>query len=595
MNTPRLSRQTLVTLLVTLWSVVFGGIRIFAWDSLKSGFIDVRPLPRAARMLVWVGLVIVFLMIASIFFNETLRLSGTLEALPLSSSGTHGVFVPSLAVPLSYLATILAWSFFLTGALHVQVAVRWLVLLSFFVFGLSPGFAGMLRGATTDEPMILVLTVGAGVIAVVLLLAAFILLPRRRAPLAFEFIFMLALVGGLFVLSLYAAAESTRRSTIDFVTGYLVPNVVTDPRNLITPMLYLSGAEMIGFGISLTGWGTLSVQRFARPWIVIALLIALLAYRWVSFLTNELLPGVSIDQIQQWLGALLAGIVLLPVAVWRARHTFPDRVPLKLVMGLIFSIVLPQLIFIIIIFVVSGSFAVIATTSNDLTLLDRVMTPFTTLSEIIRSALYLQLALTGVLVAYFAIRRQRWTVAAFGMVFAWTQFVWWFMENGRPLQEWRYQYSDMEPWILLTLTALTIYWGVRRALTPSRALALLGLVFFAWVLNFTDFLDNPLALFFGFAGIFFTAFGILWGVLTAGGKFANFTSVRFPRLNRIVLYLGYVLLTLNLTHWYTVTHNVEEQVFNGDITLSGLRVFGYTAAYIVFVEGGRALFKSTDA
>lgn len=591
MMPPRVSRQTLTTLLVALWSILFGGIRIFAWDSLKRGFIDIRPLPRVARLLALVGLVMVFIFIASIFFNDTLRLSGALEPLPLGSTGTHGIFVPALAVPLSFLASILAWTFLITGALHVQVAVRWLVLFAFFLFGLSAGFAGMLQGANSENPNLLTVTVLIAVGAVVLLIISFLVLPRLHLPLVVEFILMLALTGGLFVLNFYGAAESSRLGTVDFVSGYLVPDVVTNPRTLITPLLYLSGAEMIGFGISLSGWGTLSAQRYARPWIVVVLLVALLGYRWFSFLTNDMLPGVSIEQIQQWLGALLAGIVLIPVALWRARHAYPDHVPLKLVMGFILSIIVPQILIIIVITVVTSYFSVTATDPNALAVMDRVTFPLQTLSEWLRSGLYLQLATTGALVAFFAVRRQRYTVAAFGIVIAWTQFVWWFMENGRPLQAWRYQYSDIEPWILLALTTLTLYWGIQKQLTPPRALALLGLVFFAWVLNFTDFLDNPLALFFGFAGIFFTAFGILWGVLTAGGKFANFTSLRFPRLNRIVLYLGYVLLTLNLTHWYTVTHNVEEQVFNGDLTLTGLRIFGYTAAYLVFVEGGRALFK----
>ena len=69
---------------------------------------------------------------------------------------------------------------------------------------------------------------------------------------------------------------------------------------------------------------------------------------------------------------------------------------------------------------------------------------------------------------------------------------------------------------------------------------------------------------------------------------------QFPRLNRIILYLGYVLLTLNLTHWYTVTHDVEQQSLNTAITLTGLRIFGFTAAYLVFVEGGRTLFHKED-
>src|SRR5262249_14115184 len=154
-----------------------------------------------------------------------------------------------------------------------------------------------------------------------------IVLPRVRAPLAFEFVIMLALVGGLFVIGMYAAAASSRLGGVDFVSGYLVPDAVTNPRNLIIPLLYLSGAEIINFGISLTTWGTRSAQRYAANWMIVILLIALLVYRWFSFIFYDVLPGVSMDQLQQWAGALLAGVVLIPVAIWRARKPFPDRVP----------------------------------------------------------------------------------------------------------------------------------------------------------------------------------------------------------------------------------------------------------------------------
>lgn len=591
MRLPPISRQNAVTFVLSIWTILIGGVRIFAWDSLKEGFIDVRPLPRVARVMSLVGMVMVFLFIASILFNTALRSSGTLEPLPLDSSGTRGIFVPSAAVPISFIAAILAWTLLITGALHVHVGVRWAILIGFLVFGLSSSFAGLLKAATTDRPELLNLTIGVAVGAVILLVASFLLLPRLRLPLVLEFVLMLALVGGLFVLNLYVSAESSRLSTVDFVSGYLVPDVATTPRTLITPMLFLSGAEMINFGVSLTGWGAQSAQRYGTPRVIGALLIALLGLLWFSFLTNNVLPGISTDQLQQWGGALLAGVVLVPITLWRARQPFSDRVPLKLVVGLILGMILPQLFLIVVITLMTAYFTTTASDPATLANMEHVNAPLIALSSWLRSGLYLELAAAGIVIAFFALRRKRYTVVAFAMILAWTQFVWWFMENGRPLQEWRYQYQDMEPWILLALTALTVYWLIRRQLTPQRALALLGLAFFAWVLNFTDFLNNPLSLFFGFAGIFFTAFGLLWSVLTAGGKFANFDSLRFPRLNRIVLYLGYILLTLNITHWYSVTHNVEEQVFNGDLTLTGLRIFGYTAAFLVFVEGGRALLK----
>lgn len=592
MNTfPRPSRQTLVALLTSLWNILYGGIRIFAWDSLKGGFIDIRPLPRVARLLASIGLVVVFLFIGSIFFNDALRFSGTLELLPLASSSTHGIFVPSLVVPLSWLASILAWTFLVTGALHVHVVVRWLVLACYLALGVTAGAAIVFTQSNLANLILLESPLTLVFAGVLVLIVSFLVLPRFRLPLALEFVWILLLVGGLALVNFYAAIAPSRVSGSNLFTNYLVPEAVTYPGYLVLPLIYLSGAEMVGFGISFAGWGASSVQRYARPWIVIVLLVGLVGYRWFSFFADSVLPGIAPNQIQQWLGALLAGGVLIPVALWRARHAVADRVPLKVLMGFILSMTVPQLVIFLVINVYSVVLITTATAAGNPDLVSRGIAPFQTLSTILRDGLYLQLALSGAVVAFFAVRRKRYTVAAFGIIIAWTQFVWWFMENGRPLQEWRYQYSDLEPWLLLALTAVTVYWSVRRQLTPNRALALAGLVFFAWVLNFTDFLDNPLALFFGFAGVFFTAFGILWGVLTAGGKFANYTSVRFPRLNRIVLYLGYVLLTLNVTHWYTVTHNVESQAFNNDINFIGLRIFGYAAAYIVFIEGGRALLK----
>ena len=41
------------------------------------------------------------------------------------------------------------------------------------------------------------------------------------------------------------------------------------------------------------------------------------------------------------------------------------------------------------------------------------------------------------------------------------------------------------------------------------------------LLNETDFLRNPFSPLFRLAGISFLAFGILWGVLTAGGRYTN--------------------------------------------------------------------------
>jgi hypothetical protein len=593
MMPPPLTRKNLAALLDNLSHILGGAVRIFAWNSLKSGFIDVRHLPRVPRVLALVGLVVVFAFIASILFNDPLRFSGTLENLPLSSTTTRGIFVPSPVVPLSLLAVIFAWTLVLTSALHIHVLVRWGILVSFLLFAIPGDFAGTALIAGDEAGSLLPVLFGGTALLFLLVLASFILLPRFRLSVMLEFLLMLACVGGFYILALYSALRASVGS-VDFVNGYLVPELVTNPRFLVVPLVYLSGAEIISFGITFTAWGAQATARFARAWVVTLLLGLFLLYRWYGVLTQIVLPGIPSPRWLAWGGAALAIVSLVPLTLWRLRQPLDDRVPLKLIVGLILLIILPQLVLLAAVMLLTTYFiALSAAAPNVVEGMQSTMSGLVGSSTRLRDALYFILTIAGIAVALIALRRKRYSVAAFGMLLAWTQFVFAFTENGQPLQALRYKYADIEIWILIALTALTLYWVARRALTPDRALKLLALAFFAWVLHFTDFLDDPLSFFFGLAGVSFTAFGILWGLLTAGGRWGvNSDSPQFPKMSRVLLALGYVLLTVNVTHWFLVTHNVQERVMTDEWTMAGLRIFGYTAAFLIFVEGGRALLKA---
>ncbi len=601
MNRSLVTREHIWQLADAVRHIAVGAVRIFAWDSLKSGFIDLRRLGRVPRVVALVGLVLVFGFIASILFNDPLRTSGALEPLPLSSSSIRGIFVPALVVPLTFISLILAWSLILTSALHLRRALRWGILICFLFFGLPPSYIGSLSGIAVENPLTLVWTLLHTLAAFALLFGAFIFLPRFKFSVAAEFAIVFGSLSGLFILMLYSAVQATRTGTVDFVNGYLVAEAITYPRYLTTPLIYLSGAEIIGFGIAFTGWGAQATARYARAWMITVLLVAFLLYRWFSVLPALVSNAASQQQWFAWGGAALAGVCLIPIAWWRVRQPFTDQVPFKLTFGIILLILVPPLLLFVSIITLGGLqlFQIIAiylATSeldwNNLTVLKEAINIPYALVAAWSTWLYLILAGVGILVAVIGTRRKKFSTAAFGMILAWTQFVYWFTQTGRPLQAWRYQYADIEIFFLLALTALTLYWLARRALNADRALKLLALAFFTWVLHFTDFLDNPLAIFFGLAGISFTAFGILWSVLTAGGRWkVNDDSPSFPNVSRVLMAIGYVLLTLNISHWFLVTHNIEERSFNDDVTLTGLRVLGYTAAYLVIVEGGRALLK----
>ena len=586
------TKKNLVVFANALWQIFVGAFRIFAWDSLNSGFIDLRRLGRVPRLIALTGLALVFIFIASILFNDPLRTSGILEPLPLSSAAARGIFVPSVVVPLSLIAVILAWSLLLTSALHLPRWARWGMLLCFVFFGLPADVISSAASVTMDDPLLLFFIVGAVFVGLLGLLVCFIVLPRWRWSLAREFTLVLVCIGGLFIVFLIASVKASQLGSVNFVTGYVVAEAVTNPRNLTVPLIYLSGTEIISFGITFTSWGAQSTARYARAKMVYVLLGVFLAYRWFGVVTQTFLPGVSYSQWLAWAGAALAGACLIPLAWWRARDAAMQEIPFKLVVSLVLLMIVPHLLLFVLIIVVSAFFLTQVNDPNAIQNMTAATNPLLVLSTLTRDALYPLLTGAGIVVAVYGWRRKKFSLAAFGAILAWTQFVWWFMENGQPLQALRYRYADMEMWLLLSLTALTLYWGARKTLTPERALKLFALAVFTWLLHFVDFLDNPLSLFFGLAGISYTAFGILWGVLTAGGRWkVNGDSPRFPNKSRVLIAIGYVLLTLNVTHWFMVTHNIQERTLNDDFTFAGLRILGYTAAYLVVVEGGRALLQ----
>ena len=87
-------------------------------------------------------------------------------------------------------------------------------------------------------------------------------------------------------------------------------------------------------------------------------------------------------------------------------------------------------------------------------------------------------------------------------------------------------------------------------------------------------MDNPFSPLFGFAGVFFLVFGIMWSVVTGGGQFVHGDSSGLPRASRLLLYLGYVLLSVSVAHWYIISHNVVEQTIQHDFTLGAIAFTG---------------------
>ena len=185
--------------------------------------------------------------------------------------------------------------------------------------------------------------------------------------------------------------------------------------------------------------------------------------------------------------------------------------------------------------------------------------------------------------ALWLARRDRPALALYMGIFGTLHF-WWELSNpGRlaGILSWRGP-EPVDFWWVLLFTLTGLGWLARGRLTREQAGRLLFVLLISGLLRQTDFIENPFSPFFGFAGIAFIAFGVVWDALTIGA-WANQGTTRLPRVSRIFVYLGYVLLTVTLVNWAVTTHNLEViDQFTGATALNGLERFGRPLLYAIF-------------
>jgi hypothetical protein len=136
-------------------------------------------------------------------------------------------------------------------------------------------------------------------------------------------------------------------------------------------------------------------------------------------------------------------------------------------------------------------------------------------------------------------------------------------------------------WWVVIFGAVALVWAARRELTTERVSRLLLVVLLTTLLRQTDFISNRFSVF-GFAGVGFLAFGLVWDALTVG-SWANVEGRGLPRLSRVFLYLGYMLLTVAVVNWALTTHDLAAQArLTGEMALSGFNRFGRPMIYAIF-------------
>jgi hypothetical protein len=595
----RPTRATVAALAGIGWALSFGAVRNFVWADLREGMIDLRGLSRTTRALAWAGFTVLGAMLLAVLLNDAWRAASPL--VPMNASlGTagRGSMLPESLVPATLFVLALAWSFALTGALHARRSIRLGMLAAFLLSAAGwvnsdTALATYLLG-TSGARELLPMAAGWALLAAV---PGFFWL-RRRAEVrpAVEFLVLFALVSSVLLLMQARQIESLRSMGMPVLMAMVEMNVAT-LRGFVLPLLLIIGVDIAVFTHQASGWAAgIATDGLPRGFPQ-ALLLGALGWRLnqvAGELAARLDGGTLAGEAAQYAGAL--AIPLLALGAWWLTSRVPAAAGAEdgeATSGGVVEEAERYAVPLVLVFVgvqLVGDVLVLFAQALPVTPLTGVVQSIATglagvLNRFLTTPWHLALNAAALVLAVRMARRGRRSLALYLGIFG-AMHLWFEATNpGRPLSALGWRGSEPEDfWWTAILAGTAAAWAARRTLTRERAVALLGLVCMTWLLRQTDILDDPYSpLFFGYSGIGFLAFGILWDVLTAG-SWANEGTEGLPRVSRVLMYVGYVLLTVAVVNWALSGHDLSAVgQFTGDTAMVGLERFGKPILYGVFL------------
>ncbi len=577
----RPTRGTLAALVGLMWALSFGAVRDFVWSDLRSGMIDLRGLARTTRALVWIGFALLAAMVGAFLFNDFWR-----ELFPLVPLGQgavgRGELLPVALVPVTVFMLTVAWSFVLAGALHSHPVLR-LAAMALYTLTAASWLQSVLDSsfASVSDRVI-----AWGALGLVPLF--FLLRWRARPRPAAEFLALLLPVSLAFLFGHLREVASSRAFGINLELARLNFQVLL-LTSLVKPLLLRIGLDIAAFTRQAADWASATLADRLPLGFLRLLLLALLGWQLYGALmaVQERIAATTVGvEALAYAGAL--GEVLLVGAVWwlvgRLAGPASERPTQEEVAEEVERHLLPLLL---LTQVVGLATFVLLLSGTVVARIPALVTRITGLAGWLAATgltAWDRLVAVGVLLlALWLARRGQRALALYLALFGALHLWWQLVGVGRPLGALAYDGGEMvNLWWLLLLAGVAGWWGMRGRLGAERVGQLLFLLLITILLRATDFIENPFSPFFGFAGIGFIAFGLVWDSLTAG-SWANVGTGGLPRSSRLLLYVGYVLLTVTVLNWALTTHNLDMiGEFTGNAALRGFERFGLPLLYALF-------------
>lgn len=561
--------------------VLSSAAREFVWADLREGVVRLNGLSRFVQSLVLLGFALLFTMLGILLFNGPLREISPL--LPIfSGSAGRGQVIPFILMPVTLFVFSVAWSFMLAGALRARLSVGLGILFMYMI-------VGAIWTSTSASGSLLWMLIWVPFLAIPILF----LIGRRAKPRpGVELAIIIGLTSLIFGLAQIHALELWRGSGIPLSLA-TIQSVVYGVGILAVPFILFIGMDIAEFVHRTASWTSSIADEWLGKRALYSILFVFLGWR-VYGAVSELVERLDKSSLAQE-AAAYAGALAIPVIVGAAWWVIGRRggaeisvertidVAKKTALPLIAAYMGMFMVGIILIFLtgILGIVLVASGLGGD----QEMKQGLQLAGQFVSQAGNWQLLLAaGVLsAAAWMVYRGKHVLALYlgitGANALWLQLT----NSGQGLSN--LSWSGMEPvdfWWIVTFTAITVFWLIRKQLTEVRARRLLFLVFITVLLRQTEFIEDPFSPVLGFSGIAIIAIGVFWDSLMVGA-WANNDSPRMPRTSRIFLYLGYVLFSVAVVNWAVAAHDTAQvDFFAGQAALAGFSLFGKPMIYAIF-------------
>ncbi len=583
---------SLAALVGLLWAISFGAVRDFVWADLRDGMMDLRGLSRITRAIILSGFGLLFGMLLVLLANDFLRDRFSLIALPDSFifAPGRGMMLPVPLVPLTLFLIAAAWSFALAGAIHSHLAIR-LSVLAFFMLSairqmlalLSSIFSGLL--APTDL-LILAVTLFS-ILAIAIL---FLVMSRLTPRPALEFVVLFLLISLLYFTTQLKNVSEYRLTGIPLNLANLQLDVM-DFSSIVLPFLLYLGVDIADFTRDTSGWLAKALTKRCPVWALTGLLFIFCGWRVYGLVVEDLgllaksaLPVGGLSFLGALGEILIVGLVwfgvgkLLPKGANAQREKLEAEEITTKVAGPALWVILAFNLTALVSFAITSTAAAIP--------LPAFVGPVLKISTWLNQnsgawGLLVNVAALG-LAAWLA-RRGRLALPLYLGLFGLLHLYYKVTNPGELLGV--ITWSGPQPvnsWWVALFSLVGVYLLFTKKLTAEKAGQLFFLLCITFLLRQTNFISSPFSPLFGFAGVGFIAFGVLWDALTSG-SWANTSTPGLSRTTRIFLYLGYVILTVTVINWALTTHDLTSlNQLTGNTALVGLDRFGRPMLYAIF-------------